>query len=189
MKLPASFYLRDDVVTVAKELVGKVLFSALGGKVTAGVIIETEAYNGVYDKACHAYGGRRTKRTEVMFSPGGVTYVYLCYGMHHLLNVVTGPRDVPSAVLIRALSPLQGVEAMRERRKQKEPLTGGPGTVAQALGIRAQHTGISLIGDEIWIEDHGIKLDSIEASPRIGVDYAGEDALLHYRFTGINSPC
>lgn len=126
--------------------------------------------------------GRRTERTEVMYKAGGVAYVYLCYGMHHLLNIVTGPKEMPQAVLIRALKPLEGIDLMRIRRKGKEPLTSGPGTVAQALGITTHHTGVSLLGNSIWIEDHGITLDHMTSTPRIGVDYAGKDALLPFRF-------
>jgi DNA-3-methyladenine glycosylase len=161
---------------------GKVLFSCIDETVTAGIIVETEAYNGAEDRACHAYRGRKTPRTEVMFEPGGVAYVYLCYGIHSLLNVVTGPKDMPQAVLIRAIKPLEGIEAMTERRKGKMPLAAGPGTVAQALGITRKHSGISLLENKLWIEDHGLVFDSIQAGPRIGVDYAGDDALLPYRF-------
>ena len=182
-KLPPDFYQRSDVVQVARELIGKVLFSCIDETVTAGIIVETEAYNGTEDRACHAYRGRKTPRTEVMFEPGGVAYVYLCYGIHSLLNVVTGPKGMPQAVLIRAIKPLEGIEAMTERRKGKMPLAAGPGTVAQALGITTKHSGISLLGNKLWIEDHGLVFDSIQAGPRIGVDYAGEDALLPYRFS------
>jgi DNA-3-methyladenine glycosylase len=181
-KLPPDFYQRSDVVQVARELIGKVLFSCIDETVTAGIIVETEAYNGTEDRACHAYRGRKTPRTEVMFEPGGVAYVYLCYGIHSLLNVVTGPKGMPQAVLIRAIKPLEGIEAMTERRKGKMPLAAGPGTVAQALGITTKHSGISLLGNKLWIEDHGLVFDSIQAGPRIGVDYAGDDALLPYRF-------
>ncbi len=183
MKLSHDFYLYDNVVAIAKELIGKVLFSCIDNQITAGVIIETEAYNGTDDRACHAFGGRRTPRTEVMYHPGGVSYVYLCYGMHHLLNIVTGPKDVPQAVLIRALKPLQGIDIMRKRRKDKVPLSAGPGTVSQALGITTHHNGLSLHENMLWIEDHGILFESISAGPRIGVDYAGADALLPYRFS------
>jgi DNA-3-methyladenine glycosylase len=130
-KLLPDFYHRSDVVQVARELMGKVLFSCIDETVTAGIIVETEAYNGTEDRACHAYRGRKTPRTEVMFEPGGVAYVYLCYGIHSLLNVVTGPKDMPQAVLIRAIKPLEGIEAMTERRKGKMPLAAGPGTVAR----------------------------------------------------------
>ncbi len=181
-KLPLEFYRQEDVVAIAKELIGKVLFSCFNRQVTAGIITETEAYRGIDDRACHAFGGRRTPRTEVMYKPGGAAYVYLCYGMHHLLNVVTGPKDVPHAVLIRALRPLKGLELMKERRKGREPLASGPGTVTQALGITVKHNGLSLQGSQIWIEDHGLAFKAILSGPRIGVDYAGSDADLPYRF-------
>lgn len=183
--LDPDFYQREDAVLIAQQLLGKVLFSQIGGEVTAGMIIETEAYQGIKDRASHAYGGRRTARTEVMYQAGGVAYIYLCYGIHYLLNVVTAPADVPHAVLIRALRPLQGVEVMQKRRQDKKPLCGGPGTVAQALGLSLLHNGVSLSGNEIWIEDHGIEVQNFFSGPRIGVDYAGEDALLPYRFVAL----
>ena len=187
MKLPRKFYLRDDVVQVAKDLLGKVLCTRFNGKLTSGIITETEAYAGVIDRASHAYGGRRTKRTEIMFGQGGTAYVYLCYGIHHLFNVVTNAKDEPHAVLIRAIKPLDGIKTMKERRlkdKIDKTFSGGPGTVSQALGILTGHSGLDLLGNKIWIEDRGINVSEkdIKKGPRIGVDYAGEDAKLHYRF-------
>jgi DNA-3-methyladenine glycosylase len=186
-RLPPDFYLRENVLDVARDLLGKVLCSAVDGRVTKAVIVETEAYAGVGDRASHAYGGRRTRRTEPMYAPGGLAYVYLCYGIHHLFNVVSGPRDVPHAVLVRAGVPFAGVELMRERRGSAQPaaqLTRGPGTLTQALGIRTVLTGTPLAGDLLWIEDHGLApgADAILIGPRVGVDYAGEDAALPYRF-------
>ncbi len=181
-KLLRDFYQAEDVVSVAQSLIGKVLFSCQSGFITGGIITETEAYRGAEDRACHAYGNRRTSRTEVMFQAGGVAYIYLCYGMHHLLNIVTGPQNVPHAVLIRALKPLKGIRVMRERRKRKEPLTAGPGMVAQALGLTTDQNGLSLLENTLWIEDQGIVFESIQVGPRIGIDYAGSDALLPYRF-------
>ncbi len=187
MKIPPSFYAGDDVVAISRDLLGKVLCTYVGGLTTRAIITETEAYAGVSDRASHAFGGRRTKRTEPMFGPGGFAYVYLCYGIHHLFNVVTNGEDVPHAVLIRAGSPLTGLDAMLARRgKEKEDrsLLGGPGSLAKALGITTELTGVSLSGDRIWIEDKGIRVpdDMITAGPRVGVDYAGEDALRPYRF-------
>lgn len=187
MKLLKSFYQRDDVLTISQELLGKTLYSMIGGVLTGGMIIETEAYRGIEDRACHAYGNRRTKRTEVMYQEGGVCYVYLCYGIHALLNVVTHGLDHPHAVLIRALFPTHGIEEMRQRRKINKPdseLTSGPGSLSQALGITTQQNGISLQSSLIWIEDRGLVFSSKEilATPRVGVDYAGEDALLPWRF-------
>lgn len=186
-KLRQEFYTRDDVLEVARDLLGKVLCSEIDGRLTKAVITETEAYAGIEDRASHAYGGRRTQRTEPMFARGGVAYVYLCYGIHHLFNVVTGRRDNPHAVLIRAGSPLIGIEHMLTRRsKSRDDVTllAGPGSLARGLGIRTKHTGTSLSGDTIWIEDHDIKIsdDTIRIGPRIGIDYAGEDVTRPYRF-------
>lgn len=180
--LPHSFYLRPDVVTIARELIGKVVFSSIDGVLTGGIITETEAYRGPEDKASHAYNNRRTARTEVMFCEGGIAYVYMCYGIHFLLNVVTNSKDIPHAVLIRALHPIEGIKQMEERRKTPKNLCKGPGSVCQALGINRSHNGLSLQKPPLWIEDHGHTIDTIEVGPRIGIDYAGEDARLPYRF-------
>jgi DNA-3-methyladenine glycosylase len=186
-KLKKDFYLRDDVVQISKDLLGKYLFTKFDGKLTAGIITETEAYAGVTDRASHAYNNRRTKRTEIMFSEGGTAYVYLCYGIHHLFNVVTGKKDNPHAVLIRAIKPVIGISTILKRRfksKTDKNIAGGPGTVSQALGIKTEHSGLSLLGNKIWIEDKGIKIKEkdIIVGARVGVDYAGEDAKLPYRF-------
>ena len=187
MKLGKAFYLQQDVVGAARSLIGKVLVTRFDDRTTAGIITETEAYAGASDKASHAYGNRRTKRTETMFAEGGTAYVYLCYGIHHLFNVVTNQKDVPHAVLIRGVHPVEGIEYMQERRgkkKQTGKLAAGPGTLTEALGIRTAHDGADLLGDRIFIEDRNIEVAEhrIEATPRIGIDYAGEDALLPYRF-------
>ena len=187
MKLPESFYTRNNVVQISRELLGKVLCTDFGGKITAGVITETEAYEGITDRASHAFNNRRTKRTEIMYNKGGTAYVYLCYGIHSLFNVVTNKENIPHAVLVRAIHPLEGIDVMLKRRNSKlhgKSFTAGPGTVAQALGIHFSHSGESLLGNKIWIEDRGIKITSsrIQISKRIGVDYAGNDALLPYRF-------
>ena len=187
MKLSRRFYVREDVIAVSRDLIGKVLCTRIDGKLTSAVILETEAYAGVTDMASHAYGGRRTPRTEPMFGPGGVAYVYLCYGIHHLFNVVTGAEGDPHAVLVRAGFPLEGVGTMLERRGRSavdKRLMAGPGTVSQALGIRTSMTGTELSGDLVWIEDRGLDVDpdAIRCEPRIGVDYAEEDAGLPYRF-------
>jgi DNA-3-methyladenine glycosylase len=187
IKLPASFYDRPRVVTIARELLGKVLVTEFGGRLTSGRIVEVEAYNGIVDRASHAWSGRRTKRTEVMFGSGGTAYVYLIYGIHSLFNVVTGRKDVPHAVLIRALDPLEGIPVMLKRTgkaKLDHTLTKGPGNLSKALGLHTSNTGTPLLGDAIWIADDGYKprRADIVAGPRIGVDYAGEDASLPYRF-------
>ncbi|WP_424961903.1 DNA-3-methyladenine glycosylase [Ekhidna sp.] len=182
-KLPRSFYLREDVVEVAKDLLGKVLITNIDGYITAGKIVETEAYCGRGDKACHA-NGKRTPRTEVMYGQGGHAYVYLCYGIHHLVNVVTNKEDQADAVLIRALEPLKGEEIMRERRIfTKAKLASGPGTLSQAMGISVKMTGADLLSDEIWIGKDGGERDfEILSDTRIGVEYAEEDALKPWRF-------
>lgn len=187
MKIPPTFYTGDDVVAIARDLLGKVLCTRIDGLMARAIITETEAYAGVDDRASHAFGGRRTNRTEPMFGPGGIAYVYLCYGIHHLFNVVTNEKDVPHAVLVRAGSPLAGLDLMLSRRgkdKEDRSLLGGPGSLAKALGITTEHTGISLSGDRIWIEDQGLRVADgmITTGPRVGVDYAGEDAARPYRF-------
>ncbi len=157
-KLPISFYERSDVLQIAKELLGKILVTNFSNICTAGRIVETEAYAGEIDKASHAYGGRRTNRTEVMFGAPATAYVYLCYGIHHLFNVVTNRQGIPHAVLIRALEPISGIEDMLRRAgkaKADYTLTKGPGNVSKIMGIRTNHTGTSLLGDEIYIADRG----------------------------------
>lgn len=184
--LPKSFYQSEDVVQLAKDLLGKRLFSFFGS-LTGGIIIETEAYAGVNDRASHAYGGRRTKRNEQMYGPGGNAYVYLCMGLYPLLNAVTAREGTPHAVLIRAIRPTHGIELMLARRK-KEILTptvcGGPGALTIALGVTCIHNGLPLDAPPLMIckegeQDHSCTID---ASPRVGVKYAGPDALLPYRF-------
>ncbi len=186
-KLSKEFYLRSDVIQVSKDLLGKFLITNKGGIITGGMITEVEAYNGIFDKASHAYKGRRTHRTEAMFARGGVAYVYLCYGIHHLFNVVTNEKDIPHAILIRAIEPIIGIDEVLHRRnkiKLQSKLTSGPGSMSEALGIKVKDSGIDLNGNEIFIEDKGIKISESEivSTKRIGVDYAGEDAELNYRF-------
>jgi DNA-3-methyladenine glycosylase len=188
-RLSPEFYQRTDVVQVARDLLGKVLVTEWNGQRTAGIISETEAYRAPDDKACHAYQNRRTPRTEVMFWSGGHAYIYLCYGIHHLFNVVTGPADMACAVLIRGVVPLEGVETMRVRRRLKghsKRLAAGPGTLSVALGLHTQQTGQNMLDAQspIWLEDRKIIPLSIEATPRIGVDYAAECAEWPWRFVG-----
>jgi len=187
MKLKKDFYIRENVVQIANDLLGKILVTKVDGKITSGIVVETEAYNGIYDKACHAYGGRKTDRTKVMYEEGGVSYVYFCYGMHYLFNVVTNKKEVPDAVLIRGIIPLKNKKWIFQRiseRSLKNGVLNGPGKVTKALGINKSLNGVSLLGNQIWIEDDGILIpqNDILVGPRIGVDYAGEDALLPYRF-------
>lgn len=187
VKLPKRFYQSNDVTGIAKALLGKELCTYMNGEFSSGIIVETEAYNGIIDKASHAYGARRTKRTETMFQDGGKAYVYLCYGLHYLFNVVVGPIDEPLAVLIRGLEPTDGVDIMLRRRnmpQMAQKISAGPALLTQALGINMSCNGAELQGDEIWIQDIGFNIpeDQIIATERIGVGYAAEDALLPYRF-------
>jgi len=187
MKLPAVYYYNPDVVALSRDLIGKYLFTRINGVTTGGYIIETEAYNGVVDRASHAYGNRLTPRTKTMYQAGGVAYVYLCYGIHEMFNIVTNVEGNPNAILIRAIEPTEGLEAMQVRRNMpvvKPTITMGPGSVAKALGISRTINAYSLQGDTIWIEDRGLTFpdESVAAVPRVGVDYAGDDALLPYRF-------
>lgn len=186
-KLGISFYERDNVVQIARELPGKFLMTKIDGIITGGMITEVEAYEGVTDRASHAFNNRRTARTEVMYCAGGTAYVYLCYGIHHLFNVVTNRSGIPHAILIRAIEPTVGIGTMMKRRKKRLldfTLTSGPGALSEALGIQTQHTGKSLLTGNIWLEDRGIEITQamITKTTRIGVDYAGTDALLPYRF-------
>ncbi|MGE0589539.1 MAG: DNA-3-methyladenine glycosylase [Cyclobacteriaceae bacterium] len=185
MKLPESFYQRSNVQRIAKDLLGKVLVTRINNSLTSGMIVETEAYS-FSERGCHAYNYLRTSRTEIMFLPGGHAYVYLCYGIHHLFNVVTNKQDKPEAVLIRALQPVEGDELMMDRMavRKLSRITSGPGKLTKALGIDRKLNGNSLQNDEVWIEDIGtniVKKDMVETK-RIGIDYAGEDAELPWRY-------
>jgi DNA-3-methyladenine glycosylase len=186
-KLSDKFYQRTDVVLIAKELLGKILVTNFNNQLTAGRIVETEAYNGPFDKAAHSYNNKRTSRTEVMYMAGGVAYVYLCYGLHQMFNIVTNTVDNPNAILIRALEPIAGKDIMLERTNKTSSgfgLTKGPGNVGKALGFNKIHSGMSLQGAEIFIADDGLVYQDcqIVTTQRIGVGYAKEDALLPYRF-------
>jgi len=188
MRLSHSYYLHHDVVFLARDLIGKYLFTKINGQLCGGIITETEAYKGMEDRACHAFGGRRTPRNEMMYAQGGVAYVYLCYGIHPLLNVVTNQKDIPDAILIRAIHATHGEELMLRRigKPQMKPhVTNGPGKVTKALGITLADNGESFQNKRIWIEDRAFDLSKTEIinAPRIGVSYAGKDALLPYRNT------
>jgi DNA-3-methyladenine glycosylase len=187
MKLSEDFFLGPNVVKIAQNLLGKALFTQIDGVVTGGIIVETEAYSWK-EKGCHAYNARRTDRNAIMFEAGGYAYVYLCYGIHNLFNVVTNTPGVADAVLVRALEPLVGIDEMKRRRgplTNSFHLTSGPGKLTRALGIDRSFNGKYLLDNEVWIEDVGKKISKrdIEASARIGIDYAGDDALLPWRFT------
>jgi DNA-3-methyladenine glycosylase len=192
-KLPRAFYTGPDVDAIARALLGKTLLTRIGGRLTGGTIVETEAYAGCADRASHAFGGRRTRRTEVMYRMGGTAYVYLCYGMHALFNVVTNRPGEPHAVLVRAIEPTVGVSHMLRRRRRAHldrTLAAGPGMLTAALGIRVAHSGIDLTGTTLWIEDRGVTPHARDmiAAPRIGVAYAGPHAALPRRFLIRGSP-
>ncbi len=185
-KIPESFYLQHDVIEIARSLIGMKLYTKINGEITGGIIAETEAYAGIGDKASHAYGGRKTKRTEVMFRQGGIAYVYFSYGMHHLFNVVTAEADIPHAVLIRGIIPETGIKWILKRRKNlrvSSDLVNGPAKLCQALGITLKQNTISLQSDIIWIEA-GISVPptQIICTHRVGIAYAEDDANLPYRF-------
>jgi len=191
--LPESFYRRNDVVAIARELLGKVVYTAsTAGEITAGRIVEAEAYAGANDQACHAHAYRKTYRTAVMFEPGGKAYIYWCYGTHALLNLVTGPENVPECVLIRALEPLEGEAHMLRRRKLEankgklpKALTSGPGKLTQALGLTAAENTEPLTGSRLWVADDGTTYPDrqVAIGPRVGMGKsAGPDAYLPYRF-------
>lgn len=184
-RLPLDFYTREDVVQIARDLVGKLLFTRFDSILTGGLIVETEAYSGRSDKACHAYH-KRTKRTEVMYSEGGVAYIYLCYGIHQMFNIVTNQEGLADAVLIRAIEPVTGLDMIEQRRggDKKYALTKGPGSLGQALGFDRSQTGTSLIDSaDMWLAESLVEETyEIEVDRRVGVDYAEEDALLPWRF-------
>ena len=187
MKLPKHFYLRPDVAEIARDLVGKSLFTNTNGRVTGGMIVEAEAYCGATDRACHAYKNKCTDRTKVMFDAGGIAYVYLCYGIHCLFNIVTNSEGYADAILIRAVEPTHGLVVIRMRRNSDSRsvnLTSGPGKLTKALGIDLMHNGADLTQDQIWIEDSGITFssDHIVSTTRIGVEYSGIDAFLSWRY-------
>ncbi len=187
MRIKKDFFLSTDVVEIARNLIGKYLLVKIDGIVCGGYITETEAYEGATDKASHAYQNKKTKRTEVMFAKGGRTYVYLCYGIHAMLNFVTADENIPHAILIRGFWPTDGIDVILNRlnrTKLSEGMFNGPGKSTRALGILTTHNNLDLEGDQIWLEDRGMKIpaNKIFIGPRVGIDYAEEDALLPYRF-------
>lgn len=194
MKLGPEFYLHNDVVELARRMLGKILYTRVGDEIAAGIISETEAYAGESDKASHAYGGRRTARTEIMYAEGGVSYIYLCYGIHSLFNVVSNVCGVPHAILVRAIIPFKGIDIMEKRRGMlytARNFSSGPGTLSKALDLHHSLSGTPLSGNLIWLADEGLHIPArrIKATPRIGVDYAGADALLPYRFLPDEALC
>ncbi len=195
VKLKTSFYRGTDVVQIARDLVGKYLYSSIDGLLTGGIIVETEAYRGADDRACHAYQNKRTPRTETMLMEGGIAYVYLCYGIHPLFNVVTNCAGQGDAVLIRGLEPTCGVEHMLKRRKYdraKYQLTAGPGCLSVALGINTSHDRTPLNSDSIWISDRDEQSKAkariysesdLQIGTRVGMTSAGPDAKRPWRFS------
>jgi len=185
MKLLQSYYCNTDTLQLSKDILGKKITTNINREITSGIIVEAEAYLGINDKASHAYNYKKTDRTKTMYKKGGIAYVYLCYGMHYLFNIVCNLQDIPHAILIRAIEPLDGIDIMKQRRNIKDCyLTNGPGKLSQALGITNKNNNQSLTGNNIWLEDIDYKIadKNILSVPRIGVDYAGADAKLPYRF-------
>jgi len=167
-KLPLHFYKRNDVVQIARELLGKLIITNFDNVQTSGRIVETEAYVAHIDKASHSFNGKRTGRNEHMYAPPGTAYVYICYGMHQMFNVVTNEKEIPDAILVRAIEPINGIETMLQRTGKKNfdyTLTKGPGNVGKALGINKRHSGLFLLDDEISIYDDGF----IPGSDLIGI--------------------
>jgi len=187
MKLPLEFYLREDTLEVARDLLGKLLVvSDKKGRRVSGMIVEIEAYLGEIDKGAHSYGGRRTARNEITYAEGGHVYVFFVYGMYYQLNFVTGPTEHPHVCLIRAVEPVEGIDIMRKRRGKKMPdknLTSGPGKLCIAFGIDRSLNGEHLLGERIWVEEYkNFAKKDIADGKRIGIDYAEEFADMPWRF-------
>lgn len=187
MKISQDYFENKDVLFLAEDLLGKYIFTLFDGQITGGIITETEAYRGITDRASHAFNGRRTQRNEVMYARGGILYVYLCYGIHHLSNIVTNKEGIPDAILLRAIVPTHGEELILKRtgkRKITPDILVGPGKLSKGLGISTAMNGLAIGSEKIWLEDRqkDVNKNYISKLPRIGVDYAAEDALLPYRF-------
>lgn len=187
MKISQDYFENKDVLFLAEDLLGKYIFTLFDGQITGGIITEAEAYRGITDRASHAFNGRRTQRNEVMYARGGILYVYLCYGIHHLSNIVTNKEGIPDAILLRAIVPTHGEELILKRtgkRKITPDILVGPGKLSKGLGISTAMNGLAIGSEKIWLEDRqkDVNKNYISKLPRIGVDYAAEDALLPYRF-------
>lgn len=190
-KLTREFYNRDTLA-VARDLLGKYLVHRVDGAALCGRIVETEAYIGSVDKACHAYGGRRTARTETLYAPPGTAYVYLIYGMYHCLNFVTEPEGIPAAVLLRGIEAAQGAERMAQNRfgrglaelnpYQRRHFLNGPGKLCRALNVTRQQNGLDLTGDELFLWDAGQAVGEVQTGKRVGIDYAEEAVDFPWRF-------
>ena len=183
-KIPLSFYRKENVIQISKSLLGKKIYSNINNQLVSGMIVETEAYNGIKDKASHAFNNNLTKRTQPMFSIGGISYIYLCYGIHHLFNIVTNNENIPDAILIRAVQPLCGINIMQKRRNvNTNKLCSGPGCFTKSFGIDLRHNQYSLISNTIWIEDYkSINANNIICSPRVGIAYAKDFKFKPWRF-------
>ena len=184
-KLPLSYYPHNDVVFLAQDLLGKIIFTRIDNQITSGIIVETEAYKSTNDMASHAYMNKRTNRNEMMYSGGGVTYIYICYGIHHMLNIVTNKKNVPDAILIRAIEPLDGIKIMQSRipSNHTNKMTNGPGKLSKALGINMDFNGSKLNNNKIWIENNpNTSKIQIIRKERVGIHCAGEDSKLPWRF-------
>lgn len=187
MILARDYFLSDDVLTMARNLLGKYIFTKIEGQLSGGIITETEAYRGTCKRASHAFGGKKTARNAVMYEKGGISYVDLCYGVHHLFHIVTNKEGIPDALLIRAFIPTHGEELILKRtggNTISSAVANGPGKVSRALGITREQNNIEIPSSQIWLEDRALLVSSAEIStlPPTGVDYAGEDTLLPYRF-------
>ena len=189
--IPSSEYLREPFDIAQNVLLGATLYSNIGGELCGGRIVELELYKGDCDRACHAFPNKKTPRNAVMFGPGGYAYVYFVYGMHNMFNVVIGDKNCPNAILIRALEPTVGIDVMQARRGMTDVrnLCNGPAKLTEALGITTKHNGLNLTArNKIWIEPRtGVK-PKVAVGARIGVDYAGEDAKLPWRFVIAGNP-
>lgn len=190
MKLTREFYLRSGL-EVARDLIGKQLVHRTPQGITSGLIVEAEAYMGHMDAAAHSYRSSRTGRTAVQYGPGGYAYLFTIYGMHLCMNVVANVEECPEAILIRALQPVEGIDLMQSRRKQKDVrlLCNGPGKLTQALGIEKRHYGADLCGDELYIEHTDIPAPPVSATKRINIDYSGEAIEYPWRFVWTDHPC
>ena len=187
MKLTTDFYQREDTLQIARDLLGKSVFSSIDGELCGGIIIETEAYMGPDDRGSHTFNNLRTPRNEMMFSAGGVVYMYICYGIHNMLNIVTGSSNTPHAILIRAIEPNLNLEVMRDRRNISNDdirLCKGPGALCKALGLNKTHNGTDLQSDIIWVEDKNFRYSDsqIKATPRVGMNFEGEYKSIPWRF-------
>lgn len=190
MKLPREFY-RQDGISLAKALLGKVLVHHTAEGVTKGIIVETESYMGVKDAAAHSYKGKKDGRCNIQYNEGGYAYIYMIYGMYYCMNIVANEKDVPEVVLLRALEPLEGLPLMEQRRKtsKRKALLSGPGKLCQAMGIGKDSYGTDLCKDKLYVEEIAETTDfEIEASKRINIDYAGEARDYPWRFTIKDNP-